>query len=72
MVEVPKGTEGSVTKTITIDGESREITYLDNGFGKFDNDDKQFIGQFTPKWEGGFTTTFNYKNWCLLAFFYGR
>ena len=47
LVEVPKGTEGSVTKTITIDGESREITYLDNGFGKFDNDDKQFIGQFT-------------------------
>ena len=72
LVEVPKGTEGSVTKTITIDGESREITYLDNGFGKFDNDDKQFIGQFTPKWEGGFTTTFNYKNWQLNAFFYGR
>ena len=45
---------------------------MDNGFGKFDKDDYHFQGSFTPKWEGGFTTTFIYKNWQLNAFFYGR
>ena len=38
---------------------------MDNGFGKFDKDDYHFQGSFTPKWEGGFTTTFIYKNWQL-------
>lgn len=45
---------------------------MDNGFGKFNNDDNHFLGSFTPKWEGGFTTTFIYKNWQLNAFIYGR
>lgn len=71
-IEVAKGTDGSVTKTVTIDGRQQEITYMDNGFGKFDDDDNKFQGSFTPKWEGGFTTTFIYKNWQLNAFLYGR
>ena len=68
-IEVPEGTEGS--KTVTLEDGSK-VTYMDNGFGKFDKDDYHFQGSFTPKWEGGFTTTFIYKNWQLNAFFYGR
>ena len=71
-IEVPKGTEGSITKTVDINGQKQEVTYMDNGFGKFNNDDNHFLGSFTPKWEGGFTTTFIYKNWQLNAFIYGR
>lgn len=71
-IEVPKGTEGSITKKVVIDGLEQEITYMNNGFGKFDRDDYKFQGSFTPKWEGGFTTTFIYKNWQLNAFLYGR
>lgn len=72
LIEVAKGTEGSITKTITINGQEQEITYMDNGFGKIDNDDNHFLGAFRPKWEGGFTTTFTYKNWELNSFIYGR
>ena len=48
------------------------VTYLDNGYGKFDDNDKQHIGSFSPKWIGGFTTTFIYKNWQLNSFIYAR
>lgn len=47
-IEVPKGTEGAVTKTIDVNGQKQEITYMNNGFGKFDNDDNHFLGSFTP------------------------
>ncbi|MDR2915160.1 MAG: TonB-dependent receptor [Tannerella sp.] len=72
LVEVAKGTEGSVTKTITLDGDEIEVTYMDNGFGVIDNDDNHFQGSFQPKWEGGFTTAFTYKNFELSSFLYGR
>jgi hypothetical protein len=72
LIEVTKGAEGSVTRTVSINGKNEEITYLDNGFGKIDNDDNIFQGSFRPKWEGGFTTTFTYKNWELNTFVYGR
>lgn len=71
-VEVAKGTDGAVTKTITLDGEEMEVTYMDNGFGVINNDDNIFQGSFQPKWEGGFTTVFNYKNFELSSFIYGR
>ena len=48
-IEVPKGTEGAVTKTIDVNGQKQEITYMNNGFGKFDNDDNHFLGSFTPE-----------------------
>lgn len=35
-IEVPEGTEGS--KTVTLEDGSK-VTYMDNGFGKFDKDD---------------------------------
>lgn len=71
-IEVTKGTEGSVTKTISLDGEEVEVTYMDNGFGVINNDDNVFQGSFQPKWEGGFTTVFTYKNFELSSFIYGR
>ena len=48
------------------------VTYEDNGFGTINDDDKKHLGQWSPKWSGGFTTTFTYKDWELSAFFYGR
>ena len=54
-IEVPEGTEGS--KTVTLEDGSK-VTYMDNGFGKFDKDDYHFQGSFTPKWEGGFTIVY--------------
>lgn len=43
-IEVPEGTEGS--KTVTLEDGSK-VTYMDNGFGKFDKDDYHFQGSFT-------------------------
>jgi len=39
-----------------------------NGDGKITADDKEVIGQTTPKWTGGITNTFHYKNWNLSVF----
>ncbi|WEK19537.1 MAG: TonB-dependent receptor [Candidatus Pedobacter colombiensis] len=33
-----------------------------NGDGKITGDDKEILGQTTPKWTGGLTNTFHYKN----------
>ena len=69
LIEVAEGTEGS--KTVVLDS-GEKVTYMDNGFGTINSDDNKFQGSFQPKWIGGFTTTFTYKNWQLNAFFYGR
>ncbi len=68
-IEVPAGTDGSTS--VTLD-DGTVVHYMDNGFGKFDDDDKKFLGSTRPDWEGGFTTTFTYKNWQLNAFIYAR
>lgn len=40
-----------------------------NGDGKITADgDREVIGQTTPKWTGGITNTFHYKNWNLNVF----
>ncbi len=70
-IEVAKGTEGSVTKTVKIDGVSQEVTYMNNGFGTFNNDDK-IIYQKSPKFTGGINNTFTYKDWTLNFFAYFR
>ena len=36
-----------------------------NGDGKINDDDRSVLGQTTPKWIGGFTNTFTYKNLSL-------
>ena len=39
-----------------------------NGDGKIDNNDKVILGQRDPKWTGGMTNTFRYKNFNLSIF----
>lgn len=39
-----------------------------NGDGKITADDREVIGQTAPKWTGGITNTFHYKNWNLNVF----
>ncbi|MCD8165688.1 MAG: TonB-dependent receptor [Bacteroides sp.] len=69
LVLVSEGTDGS--KTVTLE-DGRTITYLDNGFGVFNNDDNHFLGSYQPKWVGGINTVFTYKNWELNSFIYTR
>lgn len=39
-----------------------------NKDGKITSDDKQILGQRDPKWTGGLTNKFTYKNWSLSVF----
>lgn len=39
-----------------------------DGDGDIDDDDRHVKGQTTPKWIGGLTNTFTYKNWTLSVF----
>lgn len=43
-----------------------------NGDNKIDASDRQIIGNFEPKWIGGFSTAFSFKGFELSAVFYGR
>ncbi|AGA77900.1 SusC/RagA family TonB-linked outer membrane protein [Echinicola vietnamensis] len=44
-----------------------------NGDNRIDpNNDRVILGQTAPKWTGGITNTFNYKNFELSAFVYAR
>ncbi len=46
------------------------LKYVDqNGDGVIDDNDKVVLGQALPNIMGGFTNTFNYKNWSLTVFF---
>ena len=46
------------------------IKYIDqNGDGVINDQDKVVLGQALPNVMGGFTNTFNYKNWSLTVFF---
>ncbi|WP_366535682.1 hypothetical protein, partial [Streptococcus pneumoniae] len=36
------------------------------------NYDRTFVGSARPDWSGGFLNTFNYRNWELSFFLYGR
>lgn len=69
LIEVPEGTEGSKTYTLA---SGEKITIMDNGFGRINDDDNVILGSNRPKWVGGMTNTFNYKNWELNFFVYVR
>lgn len=43
-----------------------------NGDYKIDGSDLVILGTVRPKWTGGITNTFNYKNWSLTSFIYFR
>jgi TonB-linked SusC/RagA family outer membrane protein len=46
-----------------------DIKFQDtNKDGKITSDDKQILGQTDPKWTGGITNKFMYKNWALSVF----
>lgn len=67
MVLVDAGTPGSTE----FEYNGQKYYYANNGFGKFDNNDK-VIYQKNPKWQFGLTNTFTYKNWTLNFYIYGR
>lgn len=69
LILVPEGTEGLKTVTLT-DGSTR--TFLDNGFGTIDIEDKKVLGSFSPDWVGGMNIALTYKNWELNSFIYSR
>lgn len=71
LIEVPEGTEGSITKEIEVDGQKEKVTYMDNGFGTIDNDDNHIYSK-TPKWVGGMNHIFTYKDWSFSFFTYFR
>jgi TonB-linked SusC/RagA family outer membrane protein len=43
-----------------------------NGDGKIDANDRQILGNFQPKWEGGFTNRFSFKNFDLSIVTFAR
>ena len=43
-----------------------------NGDGKIDANDRQILGNFQPKWEGGLTNRFAYKGFDLSIVIYAR
>ncbi|ERM83226.1 hypothetical protein P872_17025 [Rhodonellum psychrophilum GCM71 = DSM 17998] len=43
-----------------------------NGDYRIDSDDREVLGSRQPKWTGGITNTFIYKNWTLSMMAYGR
>ena len=67
MVLVDAGTPGATKFTY----EGKDYYFADNGFGKFDNDDK-VVYQKSPKWSFGWTNTFTYRDLSLSIFAYGR
>jgi len=76
LVEVASGTTGSVTKSVSYLGDdgttkNETVTYMDNGFGKFDNTDK-VVYRKSPNWVGGLNNSFTYKNWNFSFFTYCR
>ena len=43
-----------------------------NGDGKIDPNDRQILGNFQPKWEGGLTNRFSFKNFDLSVVTFAR
>jgi hypothetical protein len=69
-----KRSDGVWSKTIT-DDEGNEIAVEftpDSAYTINANDDRQIIGQGTPKWTAGFQNTFNYKGFDLNIFITAR
>lgn len=44
---------------------------MDNGFGRFTDDDKVIYNK-SPKWTGGLNNSFTYKDWNFSFFTYFR
>ncbi|MCF0052109.1 TonB-dependent receptor [Dyadobacter sp. LJ53] len=55
---------GGSTKTITL-ASGEVVTYLDNGFGVINDNDKAILGSNRPSWTAGITNTLGYKDFEL-------
>jgi TonB-linked SusC/RagA family outer membrane protein len=69
LVIVPSGTPDS--KSVTLNS-GEVVTYLDNGFGKIDDNDKEILGSNRPDWVAGLTNTFNYRDFEFGFFVYAK
>jgi len=65
-----KGTLASQTAPKQFPGQIRVEDF--NNDGKIDAADRQIIGNFQPKWEGGLTNRFTYKNFDFSFVIYAR
>ena len=65
-----KGTLASQTSPKQYPGQIR-VQDL-NGDGKIDANDRQILGNFQPKWEGGITNRFAYKNFDVSVVIFAR
>ncbi|RZF58324.1 SusC/RagA family TonB-linked outer membrane protein [Sphingobacterium corticibacterium] len=68
-IESAAGSEGS--KTVVL-ASGEQVTYLDNGFGTINDDDKVILGSNRPRWQGGIVNSFRYKNFDFSFFVYAR
>jgi TonB-linked SusC/RagA family outer membrane protein len=64
------GTLSKQTSPVQLPGQIR-VEDVD-GNGKIDAADRKIIGNFQPKWEGGFTNNFSYKGFDLSLVTYAR
>ncbi len=65
-----KGVLAAQTSPVQFPGQIR-VQDL-NGDGKIDQNDRQILGNFQPKWEGGISNTVSYKNFDLSVVIYAR
>jgi TonB-linked SusC/RagA family outer membrane protein len=69
LIVVSEGADGA--KSVTLES-GEVVTYLDNGFGKIDDDDREILGSIRPDWIAGLTNTLNYKNLEFSFFLHAR
>jgi hypothetical protein len=61
--------EGEDIASVDPNGKPGDIKFKDqNEDGKIDSEDRIILGRTSPKWVGGFTNTFRYKNFNLSIF----
>jgi hypothetical protein len=61
--------EGEDIASVDPNGNPGDIKFKDqNEDGKIDSEDRIILGRTSPKWVGGFTNTFRYKNFNLSIF----
>ena len=69
-VDKENGTLAKQTSPVQFPGQIRVEDV--NGDGKIDPNDRQILGNFQPKWEGGLTNRFSYKGFDLSIVTFAR
>jgi TonB-linked SusC/RagA family outer membrane protein len=69
LVLVGEGTQNAKSVTLN-NGET--VTYLDNGFGTINDDDRVILGSNRPDWVAGLTNTLSYRNFDFSFFLQAR